>query len=64
MTSVERTAYRVFPRLMTTRELYVFYSPTQDQRRRQPATRKAAVADLIATVHHAWQAQQRGHRRR
>ncbi|MGW0444365.1 hypothetical protein ACWDWV_03195 [Streptosporangium sandarakinum] len=49
---------------MTTRELYVFYSPTQDQRRRQPATRKAAVADLIATVHHAWQAQQRGHRRR
>ncbi|MDP4505103.1 DUF4158 domain-containing protein [Nonomuraea sp. G32] len=31
MTSVERTAYRVFPRLMMTRELYLFYSPSQEE---------------------------------
>jgi hypothetical protein len=30
VTSVERTAYRVFPRLMMTRELY-FYSPSQEE---------------------------------
>lgn len=28
MTSVERTAYPQFPKLMTTRELHVFYSPS------------------------------------
>ncbi|MFI7153549.1 DUF4158 domain-containing protein [Nonomuraea sp. NPDC050022] len=32
MTSVERTAYRVLPRLMTTRELYLFFSPSQEER--------------------------------
>jgi hypothetical protein len=31
VTSVERTAYRVFPRLMMTRELYLFYSPSQEE---------------------------------
>ncbi|MEO3795844.1 Tn3 family transposase [Nonomuraea sp. B10E15] len=31
MTSVERTAYRLFPRLMMTRELYLFYSPSQEE---------------------------------
>ncbi|MEU7747944.1 hypothetical protein [Nonomuraea sp. NPDC049158] len=31
MTSVEQTAYRVFPRLMMTRELYLFYSPSRDE---------------------------------
>lgn len=30
MTSVERTAYQVFPRLTTTRELYAFHSPSQE----------------------------------
>ncbi|MFF4624639.1 Tn3 family transposase [Nonomuraea jabiensis] len=31
MTSVERTAYRVFPRLVMTRELYLFYSPSAEE---------------------------------
>ncbi|WP_327581817.1 Tn3 family transposase [Nonomuraea sp. NBC_00507] len=31
MTSVERTAYRVFPRLVMTRELYLFYSPSDEE---------------------------------
>ncbi|MGN9788539.1 DUF4158 domain-containing protein [Nonomuraea sp. ZG12] len=30
VTSVERTAYRVFPRLMMTRELYLFCSPQEE----------------------------------
>ncbi len=31
MTSVERTAYRVFPQLVMTRELYLFYSPSVEE---------------------------------
>ena len=31
MTSVERTAYPQFPRLMTARELHVFYTPAPDE---------------------------------
>jgi len=31
VTSVERTAYRVFPRLMMPRELYLFYSPSAEE---------------------------------
>ncbi|MFD1938733.1 DUF4158 domain-containing protein [Nonomuraea mangrovi] len=31
VTSVERTAYRVFPRLGMTRELYLFYSPSAEE---------------------------------
>jgi hypothetical protein len=31
VTSMERTAYRVFPRLMMTRELYLFFSPSQEE---------------------------------
>ncbi|WP_329429300.1 DUF4158 domain-containing protein [Streptosporangium sp. NBC_01495] len=31
MTSVERTAYRVFPRLVMTRELYLFHSPSAEE---------------------------------
>ncbi|MFI6802277.1 Tn3 family transposase [Streptosporangium canum] len=31
MTSVERTAYRVFPRLVMPRELYLFYSPSAEE---------------------------------
>lgn len=31
MTSVERTAYPQFPRLMTVRELHVFYTPSLDE---------------------------------
>ncbi|MFG6199948.1 DUF4158 domain-containing protein [Nonomuraea sp. JJY05] len=30
VTSVERTAYRVFPRLVMPRELYLFYSPSAE----------------------------------
>jgi hypothetical protein len=31
MTSVERTAYPQFPRLVTARELHVFYTPSADE---------------------------------
>jgi hypothetical protein len=31
MTSIERTAYPKFPRLMTARELHVFYTPSPDE---------------------------------
>ena len=31
MTSIERTAYPQFPRLMTARELHVFYTPSPDE---------------------------------
>ena len=31
MTSIERAAYPQFPRLMTARELYVFYTPSPDE---------------------------------
>ncbi|MFF5210450.1 DUF4158 domain-containing protein [Streptosporangium sp. NPDC000396] len=31
VTSAERTAYRVFPRLVMTRELYLFYSPSVEE---------------------------------
>lgn len=31
MTSVERTAYPQFPKLMTARELHVFYTPSADE---------------------------------
>jgi hypothetical protein len=31
MTSIERTAYPQFPRLMTAKELHVFYTPAPDE---------------------------------
>jgi hypothetical protein len=30
VTSVERTAYPVFPRLMMARELYTYFSPSEE----------------------------------